>query len=121
MQVWLQLYTSAGPGAVFWMWVIAFIGAGTAFAESALAQAYKVKVDGEYKGGRCLLHRKGNGNPYLRSNAYALAAILANGITGPTIQAFNFADSAQTGIRTESMDKRRDHCCLLCSGRFRRK
>lgn len=40
-----------GPGAVFWMWVIAFIGAGTAFAESALAQTYKVKVDGEYKGG----------------------------------------------------------------------
>ena len=39
-----------GPGAVFWMWVIAFIGAGTAFAESALAQTYKVKVDGEYKG-----------------------------------------------------------------------
>ena len=86
-----------GPGAVFWMWVIAFIGAGTAFAESALAQTYKVKVDGEYKGGPAYYIEKGTG---IRIFAviYALAAILANGITGPTIQAFNFADSAQTAF-----------------------
>ena len=86
-----------GPGAVFWMWVIAFIGAGTAFAESALAQTYKVKVDGEYKGGPAYYIEKGTG---IRVFAvlYALAAILANGITGPTIQAFNFADSAQTAF-----------------------
>lgn len=86
-----------GPGAVFWMWIIAFIGAGTAFAESALAQAYKVKVDGEYKGGPAYYIEKGTG---IRIFAviYALAAILANGITGPTIQAFNFADSAQTAF-----------------------
>ena len=32
-----------GPGAVFWMWIIAFIGASSAFMESTLAQAYKVK------------------------------------------------------------------------------
>ena len=86
-----------GPGAVFWMWIIAFIGAGTAFAESALAQAYKVKVDGEYKGGPAYYIEKGTG---IRIFAvlYALAAILANGLTGPTIQAFNFADSAQTAF-----------------------
>lgn len=35
-----------GPGAVFWMWAIAFIGAGSAFVESTLAQIYKVKKTG---------------------------------------------------------------------------
>lgn len=41
-----------GPGAVFWMWVIAFIGASSAFMESALAQAYKTRTEnGEYLGG----------------------------------------------------------------------
>ena len=41
-----------GPGAVFWMWVIAFIGAGTAFFESTLGQLYKVRdKEGGYRGG----------------------------------------------------------------------
>ena len=33
-----------GPGAVFWMWVIAIIGASSSFVESTLAQIYKVKM-----------------------------------------------------------------------------
>ena len=42
-----------GPGAVFWMWVVAFLGASTAYVESTLAQIYKEKdvVTGEYRGG----------------------------------------------------------------------
>ncbi len=40
-----------GPGAVFWMWVMAVIGGASAFAESTLAQIYKVKKDGQYRGG----------------------------------------------------------------------
>lgn len=83
-----------GPGAVFWMWVIAFIGAGTAFSESALAQVYKTRIDGEYKGGPAYYIERGmGGNKVAKVFAvvFALAAILANGITGPTIQAFNFA------------------------------
>ncbi len=41
-----------GPGAIFWMWVIALLGMATAFAESTLAQVYKVKdSQGEYRGG----------------------------------------------------------------------
>lgn len=44
--------TLGGPGAVFWMWVIALLGMATGFAESALGQLYKVKdVNGEYRGG----------------------------------------------------------------------
>ena len=37
-----------GPGAVFWMWVVAFLGASTAYAESTLGQLYKVEEDGQY-------------------------------------------------------------------------
>src|SRR5699024_10157514 len=37
-----------GPGAVFWMWLIAVIGAATAFAEATLGQLYKEVKDGEY-------------------------------------------------------------------------
>lgn len=40
-----------GPGAVFWMWIIAFIGMATAFIESTLAQVYKVKDGDIFRGG----------------------------------------------------------------------
>ena len=41
-----------GPGAIFWMWIIAIIGAASAFTESTLAQAYKVRhAGGEFVGG----------------------------------------------------------------------
>lgn len=40
-----------GPGAVFWMWLIAFLGAGSAFVESTLAQLYKKKGKKSYIGG----------------------------------------------------------------------
>ena len=40
-----------GPGAVFWMWVMALLGAASAFVESTLSQVYKSKVGNEYRGG----------------------------------------------------------------------
>ncbi|WBW95521.1 alanine/glycine:cation symporter family protein [Oceanirhabdus sp. W0125-5] len=40
-----------GPGAVFWMWLIALIGAGSSFVESTLAQIYKVKDNEGFRGG----------------------------------------------------------------------
>ena len=40
-----------GPGAVFWMWMIALIGAATAFVESTLAQLYKRRSEGSFIGG----------------------------------------------------------------------
>ncbi|MCQ4504059.1 alanine:cation symporter family protein, partial [Vibrio parahaemolyticus] len=38
-------------GAVFWMWVVAFFGAATAYAESTPAQIYKEEDEGEFRGG----------------------------------------------------------------------
>ena len=40
-----------GPGAVFWMWVVAFFGASTAFVESTLAQMYKFRHSSGFRGG----------------------------------------------------------------------
>ena len=43
---------TGGPGAVFWMWVVALVGAASSFIESTLAQLYKEKTeDGKYIGG----------------------------------------------------------------------
>ncbi len=42
---------AGGPGAVFWMWVTALIGGASAFIESTLAQVYKTKKDGQFRGG----------------------------------------------------------------------
>ncbi|KKK39038.1 sodium:alanine symporter [Mesobacillus campisalis] len=50
---------AGGPGAVFWMWLIAFIGAGSSFVESTLAQIYKVKDKDEYRGGPAYYMEKG--------------------------------------------------------------
>lgn len=49
-----------GPGAIFWMWLIAFIGSASSFVESTLAQIYKQKNDdGSFKGGPAYYIEKG--------------------------------------------------------------
>lgn len=52
--------TAGGPGAIFWMWLVALIGMATSFAESTLAQLYKTKDDqGNYRGGPAYYMEKG--------------------------------------------------------------
>lgn len=48
-----------GPGAVFWMWVVAFIGSANAFIESTLAQLFKVRGKDEFRGGPAYYIMKG--------------------------------------------------------------
>lgn len=48
-----------GPGAVFWMWLIAIIGSASAFIESTLAQIYKVKDGNSFRGGPAYYMEKG--------------------------------------------------------------
>jgi AGCS family alanine or glycine:cation symporter len=71
-----------GPGAVFWMWLSAILGAAAAFAESSLAQAYKIlhSETGEYVGGPFYFIEKGLKIKWL-AVAFALATILGPGIT----------------------------------------
>jgi alanine or glycine:cation symporter, AGCS family len=51
--------SAGGPGAVFWMWLIALIGAASSFVESTLAQIYKVKDGDEYRGGPAYYMERG--------------------------------------------------------------
>jgi alanine or glycine:cation symporter, AGCS family len=79
-----------GPGAVFWMWAIAFIGASSAFVESTLAQIYKVKQDGQYRGGPAYYIEKGMGMKWY-AVLFALSAILAMSLLMPGIQSNSIA------------------------------
>ena len=54
---------TGGPGAVFWMWVMALFGAASAFVESTLAQIFKVRAgEGEFRGGPAYYISRGLGN-----------------------------------------------------------
>lgn len=86
-----------GPGAVFWMWVTAFVGAAVAIAESSLAQVWKEEINGEYRGGPAYYIEKGIGWKWL-AVLYAIGTVFATVITGPTIQSFNIATSAETAF-----------------------
>lgn len=57
--------TVGGPGAVFWMWVIAVIGSASAFIESTLAQVYKVKDGTMFRGGPAYYMQAGLGKRWL--------------------------------------------------------
>lgn len=81
-----------GPGAVFWMWTIAFLGAGSAYVESALAQVYKEEMDGEYRGGPQYYIEKGLGMRWY-AILFAIAAIIAMGFFLPGIQANSIASA----------------------------
>lgn len=74
-----------GPGSVFWIWLIAFIGAATAFVESALGQVYKVKQGGQYRGGPAYYIEKGIGWRWY-GVIFAIASILAMSLLMPGIQ-----------------------------------
>lgn len=54
-----------GPGAVFWMWVIALLGASSAFVESTLAQLYKAKGKDSFVGGPAYYMEKGLGQRWM--------------------------------------------------------
>ncbi|MGM8898640.1 MULTISPECIES: alanine/glycine:cation symporter family protein [unclassified Psychrobacter] len=76
-----------GPGAVFWMWVVGFLGATTAYIEATLAQIYKEKdaTTGEYRGGPAYYFEKALGQRWY-GIVFAIAAITALSIFLPGIQ-----------------------------------
>lgn len=88
---------AGGPGAVFWMWAIAFLGAGSAYAESALAQVWKEEVNGEYRGGPAYYIEKGLHSKAL-GFAFAVLALLSCGILLPGIQTNSFAVAANASF-----------------------
>ncbi len=75
-----------GPGAVFWMWIIAFFGASTAFVESTLAQVFKFHHTTGYRGGPSSYIEHGLGKPAI-AILFSILAIVGYGILLPTVQA----------------------------------
>lgn len=74
---------AGGPGAVFWMWVLAFLGAATSFAENALAQVYKENVNGIYRGGTSFFIKGGLGIGWI-GGVFAFCSLLNCGILHTT-------------------------------------
>jgi len=85
-----------GPGAIFWMWVVAFLGASTAYAESTLGQIYKVEEDGQYRGGPAYYFERCLGQRWL-AVLFAVSAIIACGVFLPGVQA-NAVGNAVTQV-----------------------
>ena len=75
-----------GPGAVFWMWLIAFFGASTAFVESTLAQMYKFHHETGYRGGPSSYIEKGLNAKWL-GIVFAIVTIVGCGFLLTTVQA----------------------------------
>ncbi|MFJ8512309.1 alanine/glycine:cation symporter family protein [Lysinibacillus xylanilyticus] len=86
-----------GPGAVFWMWAIAFIGAATAYVESTLAQIYKEEKDTEYRGGPAYYIEKGMGQKWF-AVIFAVAALAAMLILMPGVQSNAIATAVENAF-----------------------
>lgn len=90
-----------GPGAVFWMWAIAFIGAATAYVESTLAQIYKEEKDTEYRGGPAYYIEKGMGQKWF-AVIFAVAALIAMLILMPGVQSNAIAGAVENAFGIET-------------------
>ncbi|MGE7945348.1 alanine/glycine:cation symporter family protein [Lysinibacillus sp. NPDC093688] len=91
-----------GPGAVFWMWIIAILGMATAFIESTLAQVYKVKDGDTFRGGPAYYMEKALGQRKLGvifgilltlSFGFIFNAVQSNTIATSVGEAFNIKPS----------------------------
>lgn len=91
-----------GPGAVFWMWVVAFLGASTAYIESALGQIYKEEDEGQYRGGPAYYIEKAMGQKWY-AWVFALTTILATGVLLPGVQANAITSSAEVALGQGAM------------------
>ena len=98
--------TVGGPGAVFWMWLIALLGSSSAFIESTLAQLYKVQGKTSYIGGPAYYMKKGLKQPWMGvlfailiifTFAFAFNTVQSNTICAAFEQAFQF-DHVTMGI-----------------------
>jgi AGCS family alanine or glycine:cation symporter len=87
--------TAGGPGAVFWMWVMALLGASTSYIECTLAQIYKQKDDrGQYRGGPAYYIEKAMGQKWY-ALTFAFATVVATGFLLPGVQANGIAQSVE--------------------------
>ena len=93
--------TAGGPGAIFWMWLIAMLGMATSFAESTLAQLYKTRDnDGNYRGGPAYYMEKGLGMRWM-GVLFSIFLIIAFGLVFNAVQANAIASAMNTAFDFE--------------------
>ncbi len=86
-----------GPGAVFWMWVVAFLGSATAYVESALGQIYKEVDEGQYRGGPAYYIEKALGQKWY-AWIFAIVTIFACGFLLPGVQSNSIGNAANLAV-----------------------
>ncbi|MGI6009958.1 MAG: alanine/glycine:cation symporter family protein [Ruminococcus sp.] len=92
---------AGGPGAVFWMWLMAVIGGASAFVESTLAQIYKVRQNGQFRGGPSYYMERALGKRWL-GILFSIFLIIcfAYGFNG--LQSFNMSSALEYYIEDYS-------------------
>ncbi len=84
-----------GPGAIFWMWMVALVGMATAYSESTLAQLYKVTDDsGQYRGGPAFYISKGLKAPWAGA-IFSVCLIISFGLVFNAVQANSIAEAME--------------------------
>lgn len=91
-----------GPGAVFWMWVVAFLGSATAYVESALGQIYKEVDEGQYRGGPAYYIEKAMGQKWY-ATIFAVVTIFACGILLPGVQSNSIGNASNLALGGSTM------------------
>ncbi len=86
-----------GPGAVFWMWVMAFLGSASGFVEATLGQVYKSKQDGQFRGGPAYYIEKGLKLKWY-AVLFAIVTVIATGLLLPGVQANSIAASVKSAF-----------------------
>lgn len=86
-----------GPGAVFWMWLIAFLGASTAFTESTLSQLYNFKHDKGLRGSPACYIEKGLKLPRL-AMIFAVFTVIGYGMLLVLVQANSMSSAFQNAF-----------------------
>ena len=90
-----------GPGAIFWMWIIAFLGMATIYAEAVLAQKTRIKKEnGEVLGGPVYYIRTAFKGIFgkIMAGFFAVAIILALGFFGCMVQSNSIGSTAETAF-----------------------
>ena len=91
-----------GPGAIFWMWIVAFLGSATAYIESALGQIYKEEEEGEYRGGPAFYIEKAMGSKAY-AWVFAVTTIIATGLLLPGVQSNAIGNAADLAFGNGTM------------------
>src|SRR5690606_2583474 len=84
-----------GPGALFWMWMVALVGMATAYAESTLAQMYKIRDEnGMFRGGPAFYMANGLGAPWAGA-VFSVCLLIAFGLVFNAVQANSIAEAME--------------------------